>query len=173
MTLEKFFDKGYYYLINASVFNSKYKSLEGVERNTLYNSNYLVNFLIGKEFANLGKKKNQTLNLNAKVFLSGGQKYLPLLKDSQGNLAVDPSANKFWDYEKAYDQSFEDIYKVNLSASYKWNKQKVTHEIFINLDNLTNSQGKLSEYYDGKVAGNVGYIKQFGLFPNIMYRLYF
>ncbi|MFZ7144458.1 MAG: TonB-dependent receptor [Bacteroidota bacterium] len=173
VTLEKFFDKGYYYLINASVFNSKYKSLEGVERNTLYNSNYLVNFLIGKEFANLGKKKNQTLNLNAKVFLSGGQKYLPLLKDSQGNLAVDPSANKFWDYEKAYDQSFEDIYKVNLSASYKWNKQKVTHEIFINLDNLTNSQGKLSEYYDGKVAGNVGYIKQFGLFPNIMYRLYF
>jgi len=173
VTLERFFDKGYYYLINASVFNSKYKSLDGEERNTLYNSNYLVNFLVGKEFANLGKKKNQTLNLNAKVFLSGGQKYIPLLKDSQGNLAVDPATNKFWDYGKAYEKGFEDIYKVSLSAGYKWNKQNVTHEIFVNLDNITNAQGKLSEYYDGKVAGNVGYVKQFGLFPNIMYKLYF
>jgi hypothetical protein len=173
LTIERFFNNSYYYLINASVFNSKYKSLEGIERNTQYNNNYLVNVLFGKEFANRGKKKNQTLNLNAKVFLGGGQRYIPLLRDAQGNLAVDPANNKFWDYKKAYDSKFEDFYKVNLSAGYKWNKQKITHELFVNIDNITNAQAKLSEYYDEKLPGKVGYVKQFGMYPNLMYRLYF
>ena len=173
LTLERFFSKGYYYLMNASLYNSTYKTLEGVERNTKYNGNYLVNILFGKEFANLGKKKNQTFNLNAKVFFGGGQRYIPLLTDTQGRLAVDPANNKFWDYKKAYEKKFEDIYQVNLSASYKWNKPKVTHELFITLDNITNNKGKLSEYYDEKIPGKIGYVTQFALFPNLMYRLYF
>jgi len=173
LTLERFFSNSYYYLINASLYDSKYKSLDGAERNTQYNGNYLVNILFGKEFDHLGKKKNQTLNLNAKVFFGGGQRYIPLLTDALGNLAVDPAKNKFWDYKKAYDKKFEDIYKVTISASYKWNKQKVTHELFINLDNITNAKAKLSEYYDEKIPGKIGYVTQFALFPNLMYRLYF
>jgi len=173
LTLERFFSKSYYYLINASIYDSKYKSLEGVERNTKYNGNYLVNILIGKEFDQLGKKNNQTFNLNAKVFFGGGQRYIPLLRDALGNLAVDPAHNKYWDYSKAYDQKFGDIYKVTLSGSYKWNKQKVTHELFINLDNMTNAKAKLSEFYDEKIPGKIGYVTQYELFPNLMYRLYF
>lgn len=136
--------------MNASVYNSKYKTLEGVERNTLYNSNYLVNILFGKEFANRGKKKNQTLNLNAKVFFGGGQKYIPLLRDAQGNASADPASNQYWDYKKAYEKDIQDMYQVTLSASYKWNKTKVTHEIFLTIDNITDSRAKLSEYYDEK-----------------------
>ena len=173
LTIERFFSRSYYYLINASIYNSKYKTLEGIERNTKYNGNYLVNILFGKEFAHLGKKKNQTLNLNTKVFFRGGQRYIPLLTDALGNTAVNPATNKFWDYKKAYDKKFEDIYQVNLSASYKWNKHKLTHELFITMDNITNNKGKLSEYYDETKPGKIGYVTQFGLFPNLMYRLYF
>ncbi|MFZ4398846.1 MAG: carboxypeptidase-like regulatory domain-containing protein [Bacteroidales bacterium] len=173
LTLERFFSRSYYYLINASIYNSKYKTLEGIERNTKYNGNYLVNILFGKEFAHLGKKKNQTLNLNTKVFFGGGQRYIPLLTDALGNNASNPATNKFWDYKNAYDKKFEDIYQINLSASYKWNKHKLTHELFITLDNITNNKGKISEYYDESKPGKIGYVTQFGLYPNIMYRLYF
>lgn len=173
LSLERFFSKSYYYLINASLYESKYNSLEGIERNTQYNGNYLVNMLLGKEFANRGKNKNQTLNLNAKLFLGGGQRYIPLLRNSEGIVSVDPAKNKFWDYEKAFDKKFEDIYQVTLSAGYKWNKKRITHEFFINLDNLTNAKTKLSEYYDESKPGKVGYVTQFGLFPNLMYRIYF
>ncbi|MCX6230809.1 MAG: TonB-dependent receptor [Bacteroidetes bacterium] len=173
LTIERFFSRSYYYLINASIYNSKYKTLEGIERNTKYNGNYLVNILFGKEFAHLGKKKNQTLNLNTKVFFGGGQRYIPLLTDALGNNAANPATNKFWDYKKAYDKKFEDIYQINLSASYKWNKHKLTHELFITLDNITNNKGKISEYYDETKPGKIGYVTQFGLYPNIMYRLYF
>ena len=50
LTLEKFLDKGFYYLFTASLFESKYKGSDNVWRNTAFNSNYIVNFLGGKEF---------------------------------------------------------------------------------------------------------------------------
>ncbi len=172
-TLEKFFDKNYYFLVNASLFDSKYKSLEGIERNTQFNSNYLVNFLCGREFKNLGKKQNRIFAINTKFFLGGGQKYIPLLRDSQGNVAVDPSKNLYWDYKKAYDNKIENIYSVNLSISYKINQPKATHEIFLDLMNLTNNQAKKSEYYDDSKPNKVNYFLGFGFFPNLMYRIYF
>jgi len=173
MTIERFFNNNYYFSVNASLYESNYKSLEGVERNTRFNGNYLVNFLAGKEFVKLGKKKNQTLGINAKVFFGGGQKILPLLRDGQGALAVDPANNQFWDYGKAYDHKIEDVYQIVASVSYKFNRHKTTHELFLNLDNLTNHKGKLSEYYDEDQPNSVGYTTQFGFFPNILYRLYF
>jgi len=173
VTLERFFDRGYYFLWNASLYKSKYTSLEGIERNTRYDGDYVVNILAGKEFANLGKKQNQTFGLNVKVFLGGGKKIIPLLRDSEGKIAVDVENNQFRDFDKAYNDKIEDIYQITLSASYKWNKPKMTHELFLNLDNLTGAKGRISEYYDENEQDNVGYVTQFGFFPNIMYRIYF
>ncbi len=173
LTLERFLDNNYYFLINGSLYNSTYKSLEGVKRNTQYNGNYLVNILMGKEFRNLGKKKNRTLSLNGKIFYGGGKRIVPLLRDGQGNLAVDTGNNNYWDFEKAYENKLEDIYQITLSASLKFNKPKATHEIFINLDNVTNTKGKVSEYYDESEPNSIGNLTQFGLFPNLMYRVYF
>lgn len=173
LTLEKFFVNNYYFLINASVYNSLYTPLDGKERNTQYNGNYLINVLFGKEFNNLGKKDNQALTLNAKVFLGGGKKIIPLLKDNDGNLAVDTVNGLYYDFEKAYDTKLDDIYAVLLSVSYKWNRPKTTHELFLNLDNLTNRKGRISEFYDESEPDNIGYVKTFGFFPNLMYRLYF
>ncbi|WP_158856762.1 TonB-dependent receptor [Lunatibacter salilacus] len=173
LTLERFFNKNYYYLINASLYNSKYTALDGVERNTAYNGNYLVNFLLGKEFVKLGRNQNQTFGINAKLFFGGGQKIIPLLRDENGNIAVDPTNNRFWDNNKAYENGLGDVYQVILSASYKWNKPKATHELFMNLDNVTNTKGRLSEFYDEGEPDDIGYVTQFGLFPNLMYRVYF
>ena len=173
LTLERFFNKNYYYLINTSIYNSKYTALDGVERNTAFNANYQVNILFGKEFVKLGRKQNQTLGLNAKVFFGGGQRIIPLLRDVQGNLAVDPANNRYWDNDKAYENTLGDVYQVLISASYKWNKPKATQELFVNLDNVTNTKGKLSEFYDESEPNSIGYVSQFGLFPNLMYRVYF
>jgi hypothetical protein len=173
ISLERFFDKNFYLLINGSLFDSKYKTLEGVWRNTRYNNNYIVNVLFGKEFRNLGKKQNQTLALNTKVFFEGGERYIPLIRDAQGNVAVDPENNRYFDYSKAYNDKLDNIFLLNLSASYKFNRPGATHEIFLDLMNLTNGKGRMAEYYDANKPGKVGYSTQFGFFPNLMYRIYF
>jgi hypothetical protein len=173
ISLERFFDNNFYFLLNSSLFDSKYKSLEGVWRNTRYNNKYIVNVLFGKEFKNLGKKQNQTLALNTKIFFEGGQRYIPLLRDAQGNVAVDPENDRYFDYSKAYNDKLDNIFLLNLSVSYKFNKPGATHEIFLDLMNLTNSQARLAEYYDPSKPGNAGYSTSFGFFPNLMYRVYF
>jgi hypothetical protein len=173
ISLERFFDKNFYFLMNSSLFDSKYKSLEGVWRNTRYNNNFIVNILCGKEFKKLGRKHNQILALNTKIFFEGGQRYIPLLRNAQGDVAVEPENERYFDYSKAYDDKFENIFMLNLSVSYKFNKPRATHEIFLDLMNLTDSQARMSEYYDPGKPGNVGYTTQFGFFPNLMYRVYF
>jgi hypothetical protein len=173
ISIERFFDKNFYFLVNSSLFDSKYRSLEGVWRNTRYNNNYIVNILCGKEFKNLGRKQNQVLALNTKIFFEGGERYIPLLRDNQGNVAVETQSDRYFDYSKAYNNKFDNIFRLNLSLSYKFNKPGATHEIFLDLMNLTNNQARLAEYYDPGKPGNVGYITAFGFFPNLMYRVYF
>jgi hypothetical protein len=173
ISIERFFDKNFYFLLNSSLFDSKYKSLEGVWRNTRYNNKYIVNILFGKEFKNLGKKQNQTLALNTKIFFEGGQRYIPLIRDAQGNVAVEPENDRYFDYSKAYNDKLDNIFLLNLSVSYKFNKPRATHEIFLDLMNLTNGQARMAEYYDVSKPGNVGYTTSFGFFPNLMYRVYF
>ncbi len=173
ISVERFFDNNFYFLLNSSLFDSKYKSLEGVWRNTRYNNNYIVNILGGKEFKNIGKKQNQTLALNTKIFFEGGQRYIPVLRDAQGNVAVDPENDRYFDYSKAYNDKLDNIFQLNFSVSYKFNKPRATHEIFLDLMNLTNRQARMGEYYDENKPDKVGYITQFGFVPNLMYRVYF
>ena len=173
ISIERFFDKNFYFLLNGSLFDSKYKSLEGIWRNTRYNNNYIVNILGGKEFKNLGRKQNQILALNTRIFFEGGERYIPLLRDAGGNVAVVPEEDRYFDYSKAYNKKLDNIFRLNLSVSYKFNKPGATHEIFLDLMNLTNSQARIAEYYDVSKPDKTGYREAFGFFPNLMYRVYF
>jgi len=168
LSIERFFHNHFYFLINTSIFESKYTPLDGIERNTRFNNNFIFNVLAGKEFINLGKRDNQVLGLNAKIFFGGGQKYIPFLRDGQGNVN-----GQYMDNNRAYQSSLENLYYITFSASYKWNKPKTTHELWLSLDNLTDTRGKLYEYYDPSQPNNIGYNTQFGFFPNLMYRIYF
>jgi hypothetical protein len=173
LTLNRNFVNSYYLMANASIFESHYTPLDGIERSTRFDSDYRINLLAGREFTGLGKKKNQTIAVNAKFFAQGGQKILPLLRTDNGDLNVDPENNQFWDYGRAYQSGLDDLYALTLSASFKWYRSKTTHEILVNLENVTDNKGRLREYYDQSMAGGVGYTTQFGLLPNIMYKIYF
>ncbi len=172
-TLERSFKNDYYFLVNGTIYNSKYTALDGIERNTAFNGRYIFNILAGKEWTNIGKKKNKSFSLNAKLFFGGGKHIVPLLRDNAGNVAISQDERVFYDYDNAFDTKLDDIYTVIISASYKINKPKATHEIFLNLDNITNTKGRLSEYYDPSEPSSTGYVSQFGIFPNLMYRVYF
>lgn len=173
LTLERFFTDNYYFLINGSLFSSLYTPLDGIERNTPNNGRYMINILVGREFVNIGRNRNQTLGVNARIFFGGGRKIIPLLRDMDGNLAIDTENNRFWDYERAYEHALDDVFTLTISTSYKWNKPRATHELYLNLDNVTNHVGRLSEFYDASQPGSIGYINQFGFFPNLMYKVYF
>ncbi|HOZ30539.1 MAG TPA: carboxypeptidase-like regulatory domain-containing protein, partial [Bacteroidales bacterium] len=64
LTIEKFFSNNFYFLVTGSIFDSKYKTLEDIWRNTTFNNNYVLNVLGGYEFE-IGNKT--LLSLDAKL----------------------------------------------------------------------------------------------------------
>jgi hypothetical protein len=173
LTMERFFSQNYYYLITASIYQSKYIAKDGIERNTIYNNNYAFNFLIGKEFVNFGKKQNKTFGINAKLLYVGARKIIPLLRNDNGELAVNPAKNLYYDYSKAYEKGLDNVFQINASASLKINKARLTHEIAVDVINANNTTARIDEYYNPKEKDKIGYYTPMSLIPNLVYRVKF
>lgn len=76
LTIEKFFSKGYYGLLTGSIYESKYKGSDDIERNTAFNGRYVYNILLGKEIK-LGKARN-SFTVDAKMTQAGGRYFTPV-----------------------------------------------------------------------------------------------
>lgn len=166
-TLERYFYDGYYFMFTGSLFDSKYKAMDGTWRNTRYNASYATNFLIGKEFT-IGKpEKGNILSLNAKFFFNGGNRYIPVdLEQSR------EKGSTVFNTSKAYETNLDNVFQMNFTASYSINRPKVRHEIYLDIYNVLNSDARIYEYYD-EHKDQKGYYKQLNMIPNIMYKIHF
>ena len=102
ITLEQYLNRGFYYLVTASVFDSKYKGGDGVWHNTRFNRRFILNTLIGKEWM-VGSKRQNILSANAKFTLQGGERYSPL--DHAASLAH-PDKEAQYDETRAYSEQY-------------------------------------------------------------------
>lgn len=120
LTAERFFYKNYYYLATLSLFESKYKGSDGMERNTAFNGNYVANVLFGKEFTINSKS---TFNIDFKMTYAGGKRYTPIDLEASQNAG----ATKY-DETKAYSEQFDAFFKADIKFGYRLNWRKVSHE---------------------------------------------
>ncbi len=118
ITLERFLNNGYYYLITASFFDSKYKGGDGIERNSRFNKNYVLNFLIGKEW-NVGRGKKNILGVSGRLNFSGGNRIDPV--DKNASLSAQ---EVIYDENRAFENSKPNVYYAHISFSYRKNKKR-------------------------------------------------
>ncbi len=163
-TLEKFFSKNYYYLLTLSLFESKYKASDNIERNTAFNNNYVVNALIGKEFK---LKNNNAIVLDLKTTLAGGQRYIPI--DLEKSILNNEEEK---DEYNAYKKRFDDYFKLDFKIAYRRNGKKVAQEWQVYIENITNNKNTYSMSYD-EDDKKIDYTYQLGIFPMMNYRIYF
>ena len=171
VTLEQSFNKGFYFLVTGSLFDSKAKGNDGVYRSTDYNSHYAMNFLAGYEHK-IGTYS--TLITGIKVTVSGGKLYSPV--DTQKSLAygdavvIDSQRNTL---------HFKDYFRTDLKLGARFNSKKVTHEIGIDLVNVFNTKNILSVTYSQGLATQTNganpfyYQYQLGFLPLFYYKLDF
>lgn len=165
MTLERFFADNFFYLATASVYRSEYKTILSDWLSTRYDANYATNFLFGKEFK-VGKKEN-LLGTSIKLALLGGNRYHPIdLEESQ------IQDRHVIDRSNPWGAKGDDIFYTNISAYYKINKKKASHEIKLEVLNATNNQAATQRYYNSN-TDQIEEVNQLGLIPNIMYMLNF
>jgi hypothetical protein len=116
ITFERFLHNNYYYLITASLFDSRYKGGDGVWRNTLYNKGYIVNLLIGKEFY---FKKNRIFGANLKLNFMGGERISPVLTNESLQ-----AERVIYDETRAFQDQMPATYNLDITVTYRTNKRK-------------------------------------------------
>jgi len=165
MTLEKYFSNNYYFLVTSSLFDSKYTGSDGIERNTPFNGRYVLNLLAGKEFR-VGRKDN-VISINWKMTSAGGRYIRPvdLVRSAEARTTVYDDNRAFSDQQTAY-------FRTDLKIGFKMNRQYSTHELAIDLQNVTNNQNVFQQAYNPR-TNRIGTAYQQGFLPIPFYRLTF
>lgn len=140
LTLEKFYSKGYYFLITASLFESKYTGSDGVYRNTAFNGNYVFNALAGKEFK---IREKHIIALDVKFTYAGGKRYVPI--DIAKSIAYQDEVR---DGSVAYNPQYDPYFRIDVKPSYKLNTKRFTHEISVDIQNVTKHNNIFQQQYD-------------------------
>lgn len=164
LTLEKFFNRGYYFLVTASIFDSQYKGSDGVQRSTAFNSNYVFNVLGGKEFR---VKDKHVFSIDSKVAVAGGQRYTPI--DLEASRA---SGREVRLEDQAYSQQYKPYFRWDVKLGYAFEGKRVTQKFYVDLQNVTFQQNIFSQAFDSG-TGEIESIYQIGFFPDVQYRILF
>ena len=168
-TAEKFMDRGTYFLTTLSLFESKYRGSDNVLRNTAFNGNYVFNLLGGKEYR-IGSGSGRymkRLNVDGKFNIAGGKRYSPI--DLEVSRLIGYTQ---YDETDAFSQQMPMYMNINLRAGLKFSGKSATQEIAINISNITNRKNPFFMKYDPLTDG-LKTVYQFGLMPDILYRIVF
>jgi len=169
ITIEKFFDRGYYMVGNISYLFSRYQSKTKLYNSPLYISPFgdglSAQILIGKEFR-LGDRNRMTIDLRANY------------KGSQHGFGVDTlaSANAgitVYDYASGTSK-LKDYFRADVKVGFVFNGKagKVSHWFFLDFINVANYKNTNANYYDN-FSGMVNPIYQRPLSVDIFYQVRF
>ena len=129
LTLEKYLQDGFYYLITGSVYDSQYTPLNGRTYSTRYDGGYVVNLVGGKEFTS---KRNNIFGVNARFIVAGGNRYTPL--DREQSIEEDRFV---FQLDNPYSSQVDPYARLDVGLSYTINRAGLTHAIRFDLQNIT------------------------------------
>ena len=166
VTLEKFFSSNYYFLITGSLYNSEYKGSDAVWRNTTFNGNYTLNALFAKEF----KFTRSSLNIGGKVTTAGGRRY--------GDVDLDATLSNqeivYQTNSNLNEYQFRPYFRADMKVNYRFNTNKITHELAIDFVNIFNTRNILTlTYVPDESVDFTREDYQLGFLPLFYYRIDF
>lgn len=169
VTLKRFLTNDLFFLINTSLYESKYVGSDGIERDARFNGNYIANLTIGKELIKIKSEKEETkrriLGLNIRGTYAGGLRATPIdeLNSSQAGETI-------YDTNKAYSINQKDFFKIDLRIYRTVVRNKFKSTLALDLQNTTNQKNIAYSYYDN-FQGKILEKYQLGLIPNLSYRI--
>jgi Carboxypeptidase regulatory-like domain len=165
ISLERYLDNNFYLTLTNSIYQSKYTALDGQERNTRFNGNYIATFIAGKDFVSSSQRK--IFGINIKTIYAGGLRTIPinLAASQQNGYAV-------YKEKEAYSVQNPAYFRADLRLSMKWNRKYLTSTLSLDFQNVTNRLNVFNQSYDettNKMVTNY----QTGIIPILNYKVEF
>ncbi|MEL6924414.1 MAG: hypothetical protein AAFO94_10235, partial [Bacteroidota bacterium] len=168
ISIEQFFDKGTFFILSGSIFNSTYEALDDSRSfNTQYNSRYTGTFIGGKEWR---FKNGNALETGLKLLFNAGLPLTPLAANGNLSNPVQPpldEANPFSERIPAY-------FRPDLRIAYRKNNSKAAWWIALDVQNFIGRENVdgLNRTYDPDLRQWV-YRTQSGLTPILSWQIDF
>ncbi len=166
LTLERFFNNNFYYLVTGSVFKSEYLDGNGEWHDTRFDRGYSFDILAGKEWFR-GGQKNKLLGLNFRLNTMGGLKTSPL--NEEASLEAQHEVLD-WNQPFTIQDPMSNILDVTLTL--RKNKAKSSSEWAFQFKNILGA--KTSPFYEYNFK--TGEMEKFSfaiIVPNISYKIEF
>lgn len=164
LTIERSLNKGFYFLLTSSLFESTYTGSDGVERNTAFNGNYVFNALAGKEWA---LTKNTQFTADFRLTYAGGRRFSPI------NLEASQLQDReIRDESRAFEEQYTPYFRADFKIGVRQNFKKFAHAFFFDVRNVTNQQNIFTYGYS-RTTNDIRTTYQTGFFPIALYTVYF
>lgn len=164
VTLERFLDKGFYYLFTTSLFDSRYKGSDNVWRNTAFNGQYVLNFLIGREWK-MGE--NNAFTLDFRTTYAGGAWHAPIDLQASRNLGYEVRVQS-----EDFSQQYDAYFRLDAKVGFRFNGKKFSQAVSLDVRNATNQKNVFMQRFNN-ATGEIQTNYQIGLFPMVLYNIYF
>jgi hypothetical protein len=166
LTLEKSYESNYYYLVTLSLFQSKYRLSNGNWYNTNYSSNYISNFLIGKDFK-VGKRKINTFGLNLKTVYRGGMRTTPI--DLNKSILADRA---IYIVNETNTNRLPNVFELNFGTNFRKNGNGFAWVVSLDIQNLLDHENILFYEYSGG-SEQINTVRGMGIVPVANFRIEF
>lgn len=166
LSVEKFFTRGWHAMGTLSVFEAKYKAMDGVWRNVRYNLGAVGNVLAGKEWPLGGEGSNKVLTTGIRYSVMGGQWRTPI------DLEASIEAGTYKEGGEPFSLKGDPIHKVDMVVAYRVGRARVSHEIKADVQNVLNAQTPVYFYYNNRTQ-RIETVNQLAMLPVLQYTLRF
>ncbi|NJK83086.1 MAG: TonB-dependent receptor [Saprospiraceae bacterium] len=165
VTVQKVLLNDYYLIANTSFFESTYTGADGVERNTRFNGNYIVNATAGKEWKWQKKERQMILGINMNATYLGGFRETPIDLEASKNAGTTVFIGS-----EAFTLVQPSYFKTDFRIYYKRNKSKFNTNLALDIQNATNQKNVAFQYFD-TLRGEIVTKYQLGLIPILTWRI--
>lgn len=156
LSLRHDFHRGLYFLVNATLFDARYTDAFGKDHHSRWNTGFIGNAMIGREFAKQKERLKRTWGVNLRATANGGQRYTPIMEAGS----------------EPWGSQYPTYHRIDLRVYLKREREGRTSLWALDLQNALNTRNEAYRYFDQR-KNEVVTKHQLGLIPNLSYRIEF
>jgi hypothetical protein len=168
LTVERSFIRNYYFMITGSIFDSRYKAGDQNTYNSYYNTKYVSNFLIGKDFY-VGRDKRNSIGINTKNVFRGGYRYTPV--DEQRSTKY---KRIIYNSASTYESQLPYFIRIDAGINFRRNHPGYSWIVMLDVQNVTNRKNvfrRRFSFENGQIISSD--VLSLGLVPVFNFRVEF
>lgn len=162
-SLQRFYGKHWFFVVNGAVFRSTYTPLNGKTYSGAYDSRFALSVMGGYEV----QFKNSALEFGFRIGYMGGFRYTPI--DLQASAAAREAVTID---SLAFSQTYKNYFRPDIRVSYRQNKPKFSWMLSLDIGNVADYKNILRQYYD-KQKNELAYKYQMGFIPVLAFQVDF